>query len=309
MHPETIMNKAPKPRLEEIAERIYAYIQPDGGWCLSNSGFLVGPDRVTLIDTAATEPRARALRSAIQSVTSAPTRTLINTHHHGDHTYGNGLFPEATIIGHDDCPAEMIESGLVLTQLWTHVEWGSIDIVPPTVTFPDRLTVYSGKLRMELIHVGPAHTTNDVVAWIPEHGVLFAGDVVFSGGTPFTLMGSVSGSLEAIERLRALGASTVVAGHGPVGGPELFDATESYLRWIQDLTRQGIEAGLSPLEVAGETDLGEYQDLLDRERIVGNLHRAYSEARGEANGTKLDDLTIMLEMVTYNGGQIPTCLA
>jgi cyclase len=303
------MNKAPEPRLEEIADRIYAYIQPDGGWCLSNSGFLVGPERVTLIDTAATELRTRALRAAIGSVTSAPTRTLINTHHHGDHTYGNGVFPEAVIIGHDDCRAEMIESGLVLTQLWTHVEWGSIEIVPPTVTFPDRLTVYSGELRIELIHVGPAHTTNDVVAWIPEHGVLFTGDVVFSGGTPFTLMGSISGSLTAIERLRELGASTVVAGHGPIGGPELYDATESYLRWIQRLARQGIEAGLSPLAVAGAADLGEYGELLDRERIVGNLHRAYSEARGESAGTKLDDLTIMLEMVTYNGGRIPTCLA
>jgi cyclase len=303
------MNKAPQPRLEEIAERIYAYVQPDGGWCLSNSGFLVGPDRVTLIDTAATEPRARALRAAIGSVTSAPTRTLINTHHHGDHTYGNGLFPEAVIIGHDDCPAEMVDAGLMLTRLWTDVEWGSIDIVPPTVTFPDRLTVYSGELRIELIHVGPAHTTNDVVAWIPDHGVLFTGDVVFSGGTPFTLMGSISGSLTAIERLRGLGASTVVAGHGPVGGPELYDTTESYLRWIQELARQGIETGLSPLQVAGETDLGEYAHLLDGERIVGNLHRAYAEARGERPGVPLDDLTIMLEMVTYNGGRIPTCLA
>jgi cyclase len=122
-------------------------------------------------------------------------------------------------------------------------------------------------------------------------------------------MGSISGSLEALERLRALGAETVVAGHGPVGGPELYDATESYLRWIQDLARQGIEAGLSPLSVASETDLGEYGDLLDPERIVGNLHRAYSEAGGEPKGTKLDDLAIILEMVTYNGGDILTCLA
>ena len=56
------MHRAPQPRLEEVADRIYAYIQPDGGWCLNNAGFLVGPTAVTLIDTAATEMRARLLR-------------------------------------------------------------------------------------------------------------------------------------------------------------------------------------------------------------------------------------------------------
>jgi cyclase len=303
------MTKAPSPRLYEIADGVHTYVQPDGGWCLSNSGFLVGPDSVTLIDTAATWPRTLALRETIASVTALPVRTLINTHHHGDHTFGNGVFPEATIIGHTDCRTEMIESGLMLTQLWTHVEWGEISVVPPAVTFADRLTVWAGDLRVELIHVGPAHTTNDVVAWIPAEGVLFAGDVVFSGGTPFVLMGSIFGSLTALDGLAALGAETVVAGHGPVGGPDLFGANASYLRWIQNLAREGMAAGLTPLAVAMETDLGEYGAWLDPERIVGNLHRAYAEAAGALPGEPLEDLQIIMEMVTYNGGEIPTCLA
>lgn len=299
-----------EPRLEEIAERIYAYVQPDGGWCLSNSGFLVGPDAVTLIDTAATEPRAKALRSALESVTPLPARTLVNTHHHGDHTYGNTVFAaEATIIGHEDCRTAMIDTGLMLTHLWTDVEWGRIEITPPTVTFTDRLTLYVGELRLELIHIGPAHTTNDIVVWVPDHGVLFAGDVVFNGGTPFVLMGSVAGSLTALGRLRELDARTVLPGHGAVGGPELLDRTESYLRWIQRLAREGVEAGLAPLELAREADLGEYAGWLDPERIVGNLHRAYAETDGGPLGRPLDDAHVILEMVTYNDGRIPTCLA
>src|SRR5919108_6389729 len=111
------MRQAPPPRLEKIADRIYAYVQPDGTWCLNNAGFLVGPDGVTLIDTAATERRARGLRDAIASVTALAPRTVINTHHHGDHTYGNGVFAaDATIIGHEACRAEMAEQGLLLTQ-------------------------------------------------------------------------------------------------------------------------------------------------------------------------------------------------
>lgn len=304
------MGPAPEPRLEELAEGIFAYLQPPGGWCMSNSGFLLGPDAVTLVDTAATERRARALRAAIASVTARPPRTLVNTHHHGDHTYGNGVFaPEAVIIGHDGCPARIREQGMLLTQLWTQVEWGQVEIVPPSVTFSDRLTLYAGGRRVELYHFGPAHTTDDVVAFVPDEGVLFCGDIVFNGGTPFVLMGSVAGTLHVLDRLRALGARTVMPGHGDVGGPELFDRTEAYLRWLQDAARSGLAAGLAPLAAARELDLGEYAGLLDSERIVGNLHRAYAEERGEPLGARLETMPIMLEMVDYNDGQVPTCLA
>ena len=74
------------------------------------------------------------------------------------------------------------------------VDWGELEHAPPTLTFADRLDVYVDDLLVELHHIGPpAHTTGDVVAWLPEESVLFAGDLVFNGGTPFVLMGSVAG--------------------------------------------------------------------------------------------------------------------
>ncbi|MQY07735.1 MBL fold metallo-hydrolase [Actinomadura macrotermitis] len=304
------MSTAPPPRLEEIADRVYAWIQPDGTWCLNNAGFLVGPDAVTVIDTAATEARARGLRAAIAAVTPLAPRTVVNTHFHGDHTYGNVVFAgEAAIVAHENCAAEMIEHGLLTTQLWTEVEWGDIRVVPPTVTFTDRLTLHAGDLTAELIHHGPAHTTGDVVAWLPGQRVLFTGDLIFNGGTPFVLMGSVRGWLRTLDELRALGPETIVPGHGPVCGPEVLDRTEGYLRWLQELARDGIAAGLSPLALARETDLGVYREWTDPERLVGNLHRAYSEALGEPPGTPLDSMAAIMEMVEYNGGRIPTCLA
>jgi cyclase len=299
----------PAPRLEEVADGVHVYLQPDGSWCLSNSGALVGPRSVLLIDTASTAPRARALRAALRAVTSLPVQTLVNTHHHGDHTYGNFVFGAATIVGHALAREEIIAAGLQLKLIWPQVEWGDIEIVPPSVTFTDRLTLYAGELEVQLIHVGPAHTTNDVVAWIPDRGVLFAGDIVFNGQTPFCLMGSIAGSLEAIGTLRALGATTVVSGHGAVAGPEVFDANAAYLRWIQDSARPALAAGLSPLDAARETSLGEFAGLLDPERLVGNLHRAYAEEQGAAHGAALDVASIFREMAEYNGGAMPACYA
>jgi cyclase len=64
------------------------------------------------------------------------------------------------------------------------VEWGEIRIAPPFLTFEERLNLYMDDLKVELIYVGPAHTTNDVIAWVPERKVLFTGDVIFNQGTP-----------------------------------------------------------------------------------------------------------------------------
>ncbi|MGW0981866.1 MBL fold metallo-hydrolase [Streptomyces xiamenensis] len=109
----------------------------------------------------------------------------------------------------------------------------------------------------------PAHTTDDSVLWIPERRLLFSGDLLFNGGTPFLLQGSISGALRALETLRALNPETIVPGQGPVCGPEVIDRVGAYLRFVQDLARRGHEAGLTPLDAARETDLGAFRELLD----------------------------------------------
>lgn len=301
---------APAPRMIGIAEDVYAYTQPPGGWCLSNAGVIVGPDSALVVDTLATQSRARRLRESLDALRPGPGRLLVNTHHHGDHNFGNQVFgPGTAILAHELTRTEMAETGLALTTLWPQVEWGEIRVVLPTVTFVDRLTVHVGARRVELIHVGPAHTTNDVVVWLPDERVLFAGDVVLSGATPFTLMGSVRGTLSAIERLRGLDPRTVVCGHGPVTGPEVFDENIDYLTWIERLAGQGTALGIPPLQLAQEADLTMFDHLLDPERIVGNLHRAYAELGGRPVGSPLDVAAVFGEMVAFNGGRLPTCLA
>ena len=212
----------PPPKIEEVSDGVFGYVQLDGSWGLNNTGFIVGSDGITAIDTCFTERRSRAFRDAISSVSGLPVRALVNTHHHGDHTHGNFVFRgEAMIVGHELCRKEVIEAGLGTKALFPGVEWGEIEIAPPSVTFDDRMTLFVDDLTLELIYVGPAHTTNDVIVWLPERNVLFTGDVIFNGGTPFALMGSVAGWLEALERLKALGAVRLVPGHGEVCGPEV----------------------------------------------------------------------------------------
>ncbi|GAA2637893.1 MBL fold metallo-hydrolase [Streptomyces vastus] len=297
------------PHMVDIADGVYAYVQPDGGWCLNNAGLVVGAEgQSLLVDTAATELRARLLRAEVLRRSAVPPRTVVNTHFHGDHTFGNSLFPEALIVAHERTRTEMSAAGLHLTGLWPDVRWGDIEVTLPHLTYKDTLTLHTGGVRAELIHVAPAHTTNDTVVWLPEQRVLFAGDLVMSGVTPFCLMGSVSGSLRAMARLRALGAETVVPGHGEVGGPELIDRNEAYFLWLAEQARQGVAAGLTPLQLAREAGPGPFEGLIDSERLVPNLHRAYAEVHGAAPGSPLDVGALFTEMAGFHGG-LPECHA
>lgn len=295
-------------RLEEVAEHIYAYVQPDGGWCLNNAGVIAAGGESALVDTAATERRARALRAAALSVSALAPRLVVNTHSHGDHTFGNFVFPEAVVVGHSGTRDEMEQVGLHLTGLWPEVCWGDITVTPPTVTYEDRLTLHVGPVRAELMNMGAAHTVNDTVVWLPEQRVLFTGDLVMSGVTPFFPMGSLSGSLAAVDALRALGAETIVTGHGPVGGPEVLDQAEQYLLWVRSLAEDGIAAGLTPVQTARESGYGPWDRLLDPERLVPNLHRAFLELRGAAPGSPVDMGALFEEMIDFRGGR-PSCRA
>jgi cyclase len=301
------------PRVEEVSAGIFAYIQPDGTWWINNTGFLVGAGRVAAVDACSTEARTRGLLAAISATAGRrPVKTLVNTHHHGDHTHGNYLFGDATIVAHERCRAEILAEGppgtskLVNSGTWTDVDWGEIQTAPPFVTYTDRVSLYVDELKCEVSHVGtPAHSTNDSIVWIPERRVLFAGDLLFNGGTPFLLAGSVTGALGAVAALKELGAETIVPGHGPVCGPEVIDDVLAYLDFVLDLARAGTAAEVSPLEAARSADLGQFAGLTDTERLAGNLHRAYADL----SGTGIDVGAALSDMITYNGGRPLTCRA
>ncbi|WP_329387480.1 MBL fold metallo-hydrolase [Streptomyces sp. NBC_01351] len=301
---------ADAPYLVRPAPGVYAYVQPDGGWCLNNAGFVSDGARTLLVDTAATERRALALREAVVSAGVPLPRTVVNTHHHGDHTYGNGLFaPEALILGHDNARVEQLAAGHQLETIWPGTDFGAISITAPDLTYSDRTTLHVGDTEVRVVHPGVAHTTGDSIVWLPRQRVVFTGDLVFAEGTPFLAMGSLAGSLRALELLRSLDAETVVPGHGPLTDPSAFESTERYLRYVAELAREGRDEGLTPLEAARRADLGEFAAWRESERLVANLHRAYAELAGEPEGVPLDVPAVLRDMTVMNGGTPILCHA
>jgi cyclase len=296
-------------KLAEVGDGVFAYIQPDGSWYINNTGFVVGDSTVVAIDACSTERRTRALREQIGAVTSAPVSVLVNTHHHSDHTNGNSFMGAATIVGHENCRDELIKTGLRGDYgVWDPVDWGNVTVTPPTITFRDSLRLWSDDRPIDVTHVGvPAHTTGDSLVWLPEQRVLFCGDLLFNGGTPFALQGSVRGTIDVLTQVVApVPAEVIVPGHGAPCDAGLIDDVVGYLRFVLDLARAGLDAGLTPLELARDTDLGDYAGWLDSERIVANLHRAYHDL--DPSAPNLDTMTALHDMVEFNGGPL-SCYA
>lgn len=292
--------------LIEIGDGVHAWVQSDGTWWINNAGAVRGRDGVALVDTCATRKRTERFLAAVREVAgAAPIRFAVNTHLHGDHCYGNALLPaETAIVGHEKTRAGLLADTLltVTPPVWSPTpDFGVASVRAPNVVVHDRLTLHLGEHRIELRHPGhPAHTEGDVVAWLPDSGVLFAGDLLFHGITPMVLMGSLDGALRSLQWLDDFGAGTVVPGHGPVIDDlaPVLAAHERYYRFVLATAEAGKAEGRTPLEAATGADLGEFADWPDPERLVLNLHRAYAGAE------PVDLLAAFSDAMTWNGGPL-----
>ncbi|WP_394621705.1 MBL fold metallo-hydrolase [Lentzea sp. JNUCC 0626] len=299
-----------QPELVEVAPGVHGYVQPDGSWMINNTGVVVGSDgTLLLVDTTSTEARNRALLASVASVCPADPSYVVNTHHHGDHTFGNWLVPSATtIIGHDACRDEVIAAGLLASQVLAGPDYGHIEVRPPSLTYTTTLTLHLGTRVVELHHPGPAHTRGDTVVWLPAERVLFTGDLVFAGGQPFLAEGSIHGYLSALEFLRAFDADVVVPGHGPLlRGDEItrvLDDLVAYTTYLADLASSGHAAAKTPMEVVREAGKSRFSWWQESERLVGNLHRAYHELDGKPLAERLELQRVWMDMMELHGGPI-----
>jgi cyclase len=301
-----------QPELVSVADGVHAWIQPDGTWWINNAGAVLGDDGVVLVDTCATRRRTERFLAAVDATSGgAPIRFAVNTHLHGDHTYGNALLPADTAIVAHEKTREGLLADFILTAtppIWEPTpDWGISAIRAPSVVLHDELTLFNGTRRIELRHPGyPAHTEGDVVVWLPEERVLFSGDLLFHRITPLVMAGSVDGALRSLDWLAGFGADTVVPGHGTLISaadlPEMLAGLERYYRLIAEIARQGRAQGETPLAAATHCDLGEFADWPDAERLVPNLHRAYADAAG----TPFDLVAAMTDAITWHGGPLHT---
>ncbi len=304
--------------LREIARDVYACLQEDRGLGTSNSG-LVNRAGGLVVDTLWDLPHTREMIATYARVWKGPARRVVNTHHNGDHCWGNQLFPDAEIIGHRLCAASFGKEKPALMQMlrdsggsedaalrdlarqlapW---DFAGVTLTPPTTLIDDRLELDLDGIAVQLIYVGPAHTGGDVIVHLPAARVVFTGDVLFRLCTPIGWEGTFARWIAALDEIVALDPAVVVPGHGPLSGVEGPREMQAYLRYVRAEAKRFFDGGLTALEAAKRIDLGPYARWTEPERILFNVERAYRELRGEPYDAPIDATALFRGMYELRG--------
>jgi len=281
--------------LQQVADGIHAYLQPDGGWGWSNAGLVLGDDRSLLVDTLFDLALTREMLDSMSGLTDTrPIETLVNTHANGDHCFGNQLVEGAEVIASEASNAEMADLPPALLAALMNADFGELtnsylaeafgpfdfnNIDPPsaTRTFNGSLSVSVDGRQVDLIEVGPAHTAGDILIHVPDADTVFTGDILFIGGTPIVWQGPVSNWIAACERIIELGCSTIVPGHGPLTDRSGVQAVADYLNHIYTEASVRHEAGMGAEQAAQDIKLGSFGSWLDWERVAINVDSIYRE--------------------------------
>jgi glyoxylase-like metal-dependent hydrolase (beta-lactamase superfamily II) len=206
-------------KLNKISENLYEVLDGKG----ARSGVFIGDNGIMVIDAKQDEISVRQTIAEIAKVSDKPIKYLVNTHSDGDHVTGNQFFPSSVIIvSHENCRKEFF----LPKRDGSMSDWNKPGLLPfiPSVTFNEKMDIYSGSQKVELLYFGVGHTTGDIVVYIPGQKVAFIGDQVFTGRPQLIHTYKGGNSFEHVKTLakmlEQLDAEKFFSGHS-----EMLDRT------------------------------------------------------------------------------------
>jgi glyoxylase-like metal-dependent hydrolase (beta-lactamase superfamily II) len=298
--------------LHEVADGVFAWLQPDGGWGWSNAGLVADGSSALLVDTLFDLRLTRAMLSAMRAaVPQAEIGTVVNTHANGDHCYGNQLLAGARIIASERAATEMEhvppsvlaglmrsagtmgEVGAYVQRIFGAFDFEGISLCLPTSTFSGSLSVPVGATGVDLIELGPAHTLGDVVAVVPSRRALFAGDLLFIGGHPIVWAGPIANWVAALDRVLAMDVDVIVPGHGPVTDKAGVSEVRAYFVELVAAARPLFEEGLTPLDAARRLHIDRAAGWGEAERLVVNVAACFRSFGADVQADTFADMAAL----------------
>ena len=228
-----------------------------------NNGWIIFEDYVLVVD-ANFPAGAKLVISKIRSITDKPIRFAFDTHHHGDHAYGNQVFIEngAVPVAHTGVIEEMkrYETGYYDSKpgAWEAAAKGRADLrstrlKPPSVLFSKDLIFDDGKHRVEVMHLGVAHTHGDAVAWLPKQRILFTGDICVNGAYNYVGDGDIGQWITTLDVAKKFDPQTVCTGHGPRSDASVLDDQQAFFKALREEVGSRM-ANRPPAEAKGQIE-------------------------------------------------------
>ncbi|MCG7997462.1 MAG: MBL fold metallo-hydrolase [Candidatus Thiodiazotropha taylori] len=282
-------------KTEKLAENVYVLIgpltnrNPENLGNNANFGVIVTDDGVVLIDSGATDKGARMIHAAIKEITDKAVKWVINSGGQDHRWMGNGYFKAlgATIIASEKAVADQkARRESQLDRLWSLVGQEGLegtDYIYADESFSQQKLFKVGNTRIEIHHAGHAHTPGDSYIWLPQHKIVFSGDIVYTDR--MLGVGSMSAHkswIAAFEELAAKQPEIVVGGHGnPATLAKAKADTYDYLRFLREAVLVFMDQGNS-LEDIGKIDQSRFSYLKNYDSLKGrNAQRVYEELEWE----------------------------
>jgi glyoxylase-like metal-dependent hydrolase (beta-lactamase superfamily II) len=262
----------------------------------SNAGFVVTSDGVVVFDALGTPSLGWAMLEEIRRRTDRPIRYVVLSHYHADHIYGLQVFRDHTqaIIAAQDRAREYSEeneetseerAGQRLQQRREALApWvdENTRVVPPELTFGNRLTITLGQATFRLIYAGPAHSSSDAMMLVEPERVLFAGDIVQRGRIPFMNADDVDSSnwLKSLNEVESLKPRFIIPGHGQPSSEvkEAISFTRDYIKFLRIAMQDAVATWTDFSAAYAQTDWSQYASIPGfAENNRGNAYRIYIE--------------------------------
>jgi glyoxylase-like metal-dependent hydrolase (beta-lactamase superfamily II) len=261
-----------------------------------NTGVIVGDDGVMVIDTQATPHMAEQVVERIREVTDKPVKFILLSHYHAVRVLGAAAYQADNVIASRLTYEMIAERG---QQDWES-EFGRFprlfeghESIPgltwPTIVFDDHITVDLGNRKVEIMHVGKGHTQGDTIAWLPEQRILYAGDLVEYGATPYTGDAHLTDWPGTLQRLRDMKPEKMVPGRGdalmnPAQCDEALEMTQAFITDLFNTAKEGRDKGLdlkTVFDACKQRMDHKYGDWVIYEHCMPfDVARAYDEAGG-----------------------------
>ena len=245
-----------------ISEHTYAYTAEGD----PNTGIVIGDEGVLVADTQATPAMAQDVVRRIREVTDKPIKFIVLTHYHAVRVLGASGYGAENIIASQDTRDLIVERGEQdkaseigrFPRLFSHVESVPPGLTWPTITFSGKMTLWLGRLEVQLLQLGRGHTKGDTVVWLPAERVLLSGDLVEFGATPYAGDAYFKDWPQTLDNIAALKPVALVPGRGdalttPAAVAEGLAGTRSFIADVYASVQAGVAAGKDLNAVYKET--------------------------------------------------------